>query len=497
LNITEFFNDLTSKPRTPSGGVERKSDLDSQNSMSAMSMPAIGSPRLQTFGSASSVGSRKEGILKKRRENGWDGKRWVVIEDSQFMYYSSSRKPKWTDEPVTVLHLSSAVIKKSEKVKFAFEVHSAELLNGRKNTYGRLYFAASSEIELMEWMNFIRSQTEVVSSKSYALKRDSPIIYFDEERRLEFLNLTNKDGETALHALMKGAVKDTQDHTDLYNRSERPLMSSKVEQSRPPVDEINDVQDRIEILLWLVGNGSDIESEDALGLTPLLVAAKVGASTLAKVLVRLGAKTDVETHKDGEDLKKICSENMREGGCDEITNATNVAFDYSQMTAFVQRASRCTYVKLFISKVKLDSSKFAFDDAILQLSVYDGTTELVEKQQITPTWPMITDQHVFWGHTMHMNTPIENLAGQGAGTKIIIEILVKDEGKSERQSVVWAFIELSEKKLDTFTKDLPLYHAPVDKQAGSKNASLVDFDGNMTCELMIINSSLLEVQAAK
>ena len=66
------------------------------------------------------------------------------------------------------------------------------------------------------------------------------------------LNLTNRDGETALHALMKGAMKDTQDHADLCNRGERPVMSSKMEGRRPPVDEMNDVQDRIEFYCgWL------------------------------------------------------------------------------------------------------------------------------------------------------------------------------------------------------------------------------------------------------
>jgi hypothetical protein len=58
-------------------------------------------------------------------------------------------------------------------------------------------------------------------------------------------------------------------------------------------------------------------------------------------------------------------------------------------------------------------------------------------------------------------------------------------------------VELNEKKLNTFTTSLSLYHAPVDKQAGSKAAQLIDFDGNLSCELMIINSSLLEVQSAQ
>jgi ankyrin repeat protein len=511
LAIADFFSDL-SKPVTTGHQRKRSQEQDERDSASSLTMgsdkasigsmgsasvPVMGAPRINSEQPDDDAIPRKEGVLKKRRENGWDGKRWVVIEDSQFIYYSGSKQPKPSDKPVTVLHLSSAVIKKSEKVKFAFEVHSAELINGKKNKFGRLYFAAASEMELFEWMNFIRNQTGVVSSKSYQLKRESPIIYFDEERRVNLLAEKNDDGETPLHALIQGASKDTQDHTDLYYRSQRELLSSsKAQVARPPMEEMNDVKARLEIMLWLVANGASIEEEDSKGFTPLLVAAKKGASTLGKVLVRLGATYDCETHTDGENFEVLAKDVMREGGQDDVADASNQVFNYSQMQAFVQRASRCTYVKLFISKSRLDTSKYAFENSALQISVYDGNANLVEKQQMTPTWPLISENQVFWGHVMHMNAPIENLAGQGAGTKIIIEVMVKEEGKAGLQSVVWAFIELSEKKLNTYTTDLSLYHSPVDKRAGSQEANLVDFDGNITCELMIINSSLLEVQSS-
>ncbi len=66
------------------------------------------------------------------------------------------------------------------------------------------------------------------------------------------------------------------------------------------MEEMKDVRERLELVLWLVASGADLESEeDDAGLTPLLVAGKVGASSLAKLLVQLGATADVESHQVG------------------------------------------------------------------------------------------------------------------------------------------------------------------------------------------------------
>jgi len=160
-----------------------------------------------------------EGFLEKRKENYYWQKRWAILTDKFLRYY----KKKSDKKPRRVVRLDGAMMKKSEKIERAFEIHSPHLID-KKNPEGRLYFKLASEVVLQQWLIPLRfvthsSHTTVFSSIHFT--------YTDLGLRAEMISRKNKLGRTPLHILaMYGAVATGKGNTNRQSRSASNRMST-------------------------------------------------------------------------------------------------------------------------------------------------------------------------------------------------------------------------------------------------------------------------------
>ncbi|CAM9617235.1 unnamed protein product, partial [Ectocarpus fasciculatus] len=114
------------------------------------------------------------GYLRKRRETDRWLKRWCVLTETSLLYF---HKP--TDEsPSKIIKLDKAMLKKSEKVDFAFEIHTPDLLD-KRNKEGRLHFSCAGEGELQQWLVPLRVVVALYQFRND--KRREPLVYLDVE----------------------------------------------------------------------------------------------------------------------------------------------------------------------------------------------------------------------------------------------------------------------------------------------------------------------------
>ncbi|CAM9446202.1 unnamed protein product, partial [Phaeothamnion confervicola] len=167
-------------------------------------------------GSRNSVPSSRhlmEGFLKKRRETDRFLKRWCALKEfvpatnedgtaggGPALCYYHKRGDR---QAAKVIPLGSCMLKKSMGVNYAFELHSPMLLDPR-NREGRLYFQASSEEELQQWMVPLRILVRFYQFRHD--KRDEPMEFVNLASRASLVQARNRNGETALHAAVNPSI---------------------------------------------------------------------------------------------------------------------------------------------------------------------------------------------------------------------------------------------------------------------------------------------------
>ncbi|KAH8098029.1 hypothetical protein JL720_951 [Aureococcus anophagefferens] len=91
------------------------------------------------------------GRMRKRKEGDAWKERWCVLSDTSLSYYGKKSDAK----PIKSLSLRNASVKRSDVKPYAFEVHSAQMLQ-LGNKAGRMYFACEAPEDLFEWLGAFR-----------------------------------------------------------------------------------------------------------------------------------------------------------------------------------------------------------------------------------------------------------------------------------------------------------------------------------------------------
>ncbi|CAM9985221.1 unnamed protein product, partial [Ectocarpus sp. 8 AP-2014] len=235
-----------------------------------------------------------EGFLKKRRETDRWLKRWCQLkrfappageagDTGPALFYF---KKKADALPSKIIMLDHCLLKKSDDLDFAFELHSPLMMEG-KNTEGRLYFQASNEVELQQWLLALRALVKFYDLKNE--KRQLPMEYLHQGTRERLVRATNNLGETPLHLAVAFAGR-----TGMGGRRESDSGCDK--------REVGIAVQRV--ATWLLENGANPNACDEQGETPMHCVMRANNVDAALALqkgygsVNLPRRTDWKTPLD-------------------------------------------------------------------------------------------------------------------------------------------------------------------------------------------------------
>jgi myosin-5 len=374
-------------------------------------------------GDVASMGDSKHlmsGFLRKRRETDRWLKRWCVLTETSLLYYH-----KKTDaNPSKCIRLHSAMLKKSENVDFAFEIHAPELLDNR-NQEGRLYFQASNEQELQAWMVPLRMVVGFYQFRND--KRLQPMEFLDLAGRRNLVCLTNNDGETPLHMAARA-------HDERATGRHTPAAM-------------------LQVVSWLIENGADPNACDSKGQTPVHIAVSCGSLDTAGLLVRSGGDAQV-ARDDGSRALDLAANNA------EVEKLMLEYFHPAERSPLLPPPEKLfgfTYVSFLLEKFTMVSTG-ELCSPFVTVSVYNSKGKLTEQQQDI-VFPAITrPNYLWWAHTWHMQTPLETLDG-----KSFVVFELRDQGESKKaKTLAWGVYRLDLDNINTHLETIGFYEGPVD-----------------------------------
>jgi len=329
--------------------------------------------------------------------------------------------------------LEGALLKRSSAEKYCFEIHSPQLMAAsKKNKEGRLYFKADSEAEFNGWFSDLRSvcgRTEVDR-----LRRSQPLSFVPTGDRARLLSKTNLRGETPLHAAASYGLKA---RTDLDPRLD--LDPRRVQPERP-----------VQTLVWLVENGCAVQAADLEGNTALhLLVAAVNHSNDAvssaseaestssfssvslapvKALLKKGAELTLKNTDSKSALDMCTTEQVA-----ELFTRNEHATEHWPLkppppmkthnccyVSFLLRESRIAgpesvpkpYLTATLYKLNMDTKDGRSAVAVVAADDKHGSSlhDVVEDPQSAIEPCLARNNYMWWGSSVHFETPLENIA---------------------------------------------------------------------------------------
>ncbi|CAN0006552.1 unnamed protein product, partial [Ectocarpus sp. 6 AP-2014] len=400
-----------------------------------------------------------EGFLKKRRETDRWLKRWCQLKrfappageaghTGPALFYF---KKKADALPSKIIMLDHCLLKKSDDLDCAFELHSPLMMEGR-NTEGRLYFQASNEVELQQWLLALRALVKFYDFKNE--KRQLPMEYLHQGTRERLVRATNNLGETPLHLAVAFAGR-----TGMGDRRESDSGCDK--------REVGIAVQRV--ATWLLENGANPNACDEQGETPMHCVMRANNVDAALALqkgygsVNLPRKTDWKTPLDLTSDNDEVWQRLRDGAlvaaiAPKLTVGDSAA--EAGGTSWVQPAPAkllgFTYVSVFLETLVVASAA-DIGKPTLTVSVFSAKGKLVESAQELDSPTLFSSMYLWWGRTWHMQTPLETL---GPGSSMVFEL--RDIQGGSKKAICWGALPLDPDHLNTQPEKLSTYLAPVD-----------------------------------
>eukprot|EP00752_Nemacystus_decipiens_P004997 g4543.t3 len=405
-----------------------------------------------------------EGFLKKRRETARWLKRWCQLkrhapragETGPALFYF---RKKTDDMPRKVIMLHHCLLKKSEALNFAFELHSPLMVEG-KNKEGRLYFQAGNEVELQQWLVALRTLVKFYDFNNE--KRQLPMEYLDRGTRERLVRAKNDLGETPLHLAVSFTVPPASGGGGGGSSRHASKQEADLAVQR--------------IAAWLIESGASANACDDDGETPMHRVMKAGHVDAALALhkrrgnVNLPRKTDWKTPLDlaagsGEVWQRLRKEaaavaapKQTVGSSSDAALAAGAAGTaVPPLLPAPTRLPGFTYVSVFLEALSVASAA-GMGNPSLSLSVFSAKGQLVEAAQNIDSPAFQTSSGLWWGRTWHMQTPLETL---GSGSSMVFE-LRDGQGGSNNKAICWGALPLDPDHLNTQPEQLTTYLAPTD-----------------------------------
>jgi myosin-5 len=422
------------------------------------------------------------GFLRKRRETSRWMRRYVVLsvaadkhDQPQLEYYPNDRKITLAGPSSRQIDLTTALLKTSVDLPFAFELHSPQLLGGR-NREGRLYFAASGALEIQSWLAHLRNSIpSSIESRVFAMHRSaqsSQLEFVDFKARQEACNLrsTSARQEAPLHlvagcnslVILAALENDHPNNSKSSTSSDVQLaVSAATTSSSSSSKSLLDAElELVKTTQWLLENGADINSMTTRHESPLQLALQAGHLELAKLLLDRGALASglSEPHLVllrclKAELARTAITSISSAACASV-GISNTAQPPSRTAsallaasnALLKRPNKLTrrlsaseeelpmlfllkqpgkvlhssYVSLFVELIGLnDAAAINSRRPRMVISVMDGQRNLVEMRQQVSVQPVPASNALLWGFTWHMQTPLENLPH---GACVVLEL---------------------------------------------------------------------------
>ncbi|RLN77328.1 hypothetical protein BBJ28_00021527, partial [Nothophytophthora sp. Chile5] len=479
------------------------------------------------------------GFLRKRRETSRWLRRYVVLSVStsrpdqpQLDYYVNDRKATLAAPSDRQIDLTTALLKTSVDLPFAFELHSPQLLRGR-NKEGRLYFAASSALEIQRWLAHLRNSIpSSVEARVFAMhrsKQSGTLEFVDFRARHEACNFSSASlrQETPLHLVASCSpstvIEEAEDHS--CNSSSDDL---QLETKARPRALLDGELKLVRTTQWLLENGANVNALTSRQETPLQLALQAGHSALAKLLLDRGALASGLSEAQLEQVRRLKAE-LAKTAISSISSAacTSVASPRSSNrpatsllaagNALLRRPSRSaseqetpllfllkqpgklrhsSYVSLFVELVGLNqAAALASRRPRLLLSVLDAQQNLVEMRQQVSVQPAVAPNALVWGFTWHMQTPLENLPH---GACVVLELATTSMTSSSVASgdgatsptlganvlvpECWTYLQVDQRTANSAPVTAEMYRYPVDV---SSQHTLRPADAFLSGEMLI------------
>ncbi|GMF27817.1 unnamed protein product [Phytophthora lilii] len=421
------------------------------------------------------------GFLRKRRETSRWMKRYVVLsvtadkqDHPQLDYYANDRKATLAGPSSRQIDLTTALLKTSVDLPFAFELHSPQLLGGR-NKEGRLYFAASGALEIQCWLAHLRNIIpSSIESRVFAMHRsaqNSKLEFVDFKAREEACNLrSSQRQETPLHLVAScsslvilAAIDEDSDNSKCSTTSEIQLDISTVPASSSGAKSkslLDAELELVKIAQWLLENGADVNTMTSRQETPLQLALQAGHLVLAKLLLDRGALASGLSEPQlilvrclKAELARTAITSISSAACasvgvtpapqapsgaassllaagsallkrpNKLTRRLSASDEELPLLFLVKQPGKVrhsSYVSLFIELIGLnDAASLGSRRPRMVISVMDGQRNLVEMRQQVSVQPVPASNALLWGFTWHMQTPLENLPH---GACVVLEL---------------------------------------------------------------------------
>ncbi|KAF4146803.1 Cytoskeletal adhesion [Phytophthora infestans] len=473
------------------------------------------------------------GFLRKRRETSRWMRRYVVLsvtsdkhDRPQLDYYPNDRKATLAGPSSLQIDLTTALLKTSVDLPFAFELHSPQLLGGR-NKEGRLYFAASGALEIQCWLAHLRNIIpSSIESRVFAMHRSAQgnhLEFIDFKARQQVCNLQSASPrlETPLHLVAScsslvilAAIEDETPENNKSNNSEINFDVSVITANASAKSKslLDAELELVKTTQWLIENGADINVMTTRQETPLQLALQAGHLILAKLLLDRGAlasslsephlmlvrclKAELAKHaitsisSSARGSVSIAHPNLPPPGPMNGLIAARNCFlkrpmrglstgdDEPRMLFLIKQPGKVlnsSYVSLFVELIRLNNAtSIGNRRPRIVISVMDGQRNLVEMRQQVSVQPVAASNALLWGFTWHMQTPLENLPH---GACIVVELATTSTssgsptrdgalsptlGASVLNPECWTYLQVDQRTANSAPTTAEMYKYPVD-----------------------------------
>lgn len=358
--------------------------------------------------------------MRKRKEGDAWKERWCVLSDTSLSYYGKKSDAK----PIKSLSLRNASVKRSDVKPYAFEVHSAQMLQ-LGNKAGRMYFACEAPEDLFEWLGAFRETVALCHAYTVGA---GDATFANLELRAAACAAKNRRGEAALHCAC-----ETVDATAPSARA-------------------------VQLALHLLQFGAALDAPDGAGLTPLAVAVDHGHDDLAGALVVVGADAGVKA-RDGRSPLDRCSASFaaalaRKGGSVEKST-------HAPLLGPPPLRHKCTYCRAIFDKLSLDGAD-KLHHPFLAISVRDAKGRDVERVQHATAPPLTRSGYLLFGKTWCLQSAVEDL---DFGCFVLVELFdrapsAKKAGSFDDVLVAWARLDLNAKLFESSRDSLEFFLPP-------------------------------------